>query len=241
MAIHVRHRAIYPITRRVILGGFAAALLGAAAWWAEQSSVLHISAGKNAQITTISLQEETAPQPTTSPIKIDLPIVPISHEPPPLCLIDTTPDFPPTTTDAEISLPDPIEDSHCSMALLFADPIGEAPLPPDSASSEHSPLATVSEKHVKKSTYTPPQYAATPQPRYPKDLQRRRISGSVRVRIHINAQGTPTAVDILSSSHPAFSQATQHAILTSWRFTPATNGNNSVAATVTTSVVFSCQ
>ena len=86
--------------------------------------------------------------------------------------------------------------------------------------------------------YTPPQYAAAPQPHYPKDLQRRRITGTVRVRIHINTQGDPTSVEILSSTHPSFSQTAKQAILTSWHFTPAKSGSTPVAASITTNINF---
>lgn len=113
---------------------------------------------------------------------------------------------------------------------------------PDALPTEqpHHPETTtvsVSNKPTE-SVYTPPQYIYTPQPEYPAELQRRRIAGEVRVRIHVDATGKAQAVDILTSPHPKLSLSAQHTILHFWRFRAAMRGKNNVSATVITSVLF---
>lgn len=84
----------------------------------------------------------------------------------------------------------------------------------------------------------PPVALHTPSPPYPPALRARRRSGSVQVRIHINRAGTPTAVEVLSATHPAFATATQQHILHHWRFSPARRGDTAVDSTAAQTVYF---
>lgn len=86
---------------------------------------------------------------------------------------------------------------------------------------------------------TPPKLLHAPHPDYPPTLRASRRSGSVQVRIHIDASGKPTAVDILNSSHPAFAEAARRCILGAWRFAPALSGGRAQASTALQTIRFS--
>ena len=78
---------------------------------------------------------------------------------------------------------------------------------------------------------------AAPRPPYPSAMRKRRITGSVGVRISVSPQGLPTAVDIIRpSGHSEFDTTTRSWILRHWRFQPA-----STAAVFTTTVHFRLQ
>ena len=65
-------------------------------------------------------------------------------------------------------------------------------------------------------------------------MRKRRITGSVGVRISVSPQGLPTAVDITRpSGHSEFDTSTRSWILRHWRFQPA-----STAAVFTTTIHF---
>ena len=77
----------------------------------------------------------------------------------------------------------------------------------------------------------------SPRPPYPSAMRKRRITGSVGVRIAVSPQGLPTAVDITRpSGHSEFDTTTRSWILRHWRFQPA-----ATAAVFTTTVHFRLQ
>ena len=79
----------------------------------------------------------------------------------------------------------------------------------------------------------------SPRPPYPSAMRKRRITGSVGVRIAVSPQGLPTAVDITRpSGHSEFDTTTRSWILRHWRFQPATSGGRAIASSVTTTVHF---
>lgn len=70
-------------------------------------------------------------------------------------------------------------------------------------------------------------------------MRKRRITGSVGVRISVSPQGLPTAVDITCpSGHSEFDTTTRSWILRHWRFQPATSAGRPIASTVTTTIHF---
>ena len=229
MALHVRHNHLPSPTRRVLLSGSAVACLCVAAILAAQSPIRVADSGIPAsplQLVTWTEQKEAEAMIRMEPIPF-----PPETAPECLALIDTTPILPEVDNTAQI---DTAELSDESAPLITADltDISEE-------TAEATPKILPHKSPPNQDTdYTPPQYAAAPQPHYPKDLQRRRITGTVRVRIHINTQGEPTSVEILSSTHPSFSLAAKQAILTSWHFTPAKSGSTPVAASITTNINF---
>lgn len=58
-----------------------------------------------------------------------------------------------------------------------------------------------------------------PKPIYPKALFRAGITGDVRVRFNVHADGSVSKVNILESDHPDLAEATRVAV-TQWRFKP---------------------
>lgn len=61
----------------------------------------------------------------------------------------------------------------------------------------------------------------TPKPQYPRHLIDTRHTGKVRVHLTVAAHGGIQAARIIESSHPAFTEATQRAVV-AWRFQPWT-------------------
>ena len=228
MSLHVRHRRLPSPTRRAILSVSAVVSLCAVAIFAAQSRTYCVSAGT--QVAPLYLEPWPEQHETTHHVNIEPPVLSHVAEPPPLYLVDTTPQLTAVDNEPGIDISELTEDFTPLIAAELSDTAAES-RPERPAKSPAQQTQTVA-------TYTPPQYVTAPQPAYPEQLRRRRISGTVRVRIHINAQGSPTAVDILSSPHPAFSQTAKRTILSSWRFSPARSGNTRIAASITTSVIF---
>ncbi len=167
---------------------------------------------------------------TTAP-RVELSTQPPA-EPEPVCIIDPPPVMPKSEA--------PYIPTGANLAEGIGETTGEylfySELTPQFEEAPHTQARVPAPETAL--TYTPPQYAATPQPPYPKELLRRRIEGSVRVRIHIAPQGKPLAVEIISATHPAFAKAAKQTILSAWRFHPAHNGPSPVSATVVTTVRF---
>ncbi len=87
-------------------------------------------------------------------------------------------------------------------------------------------------------TYTPPAPLRTPSPAYPAALRSSRRTGLVQLRIHINTEGKPTSVEIISSSHPAFAESARNHILSQWKFSPARRNGKAVSATAIQKIHF---
>ncbi len=102
--------------------------------------------------------------------------------------------------------------------------------------------AAPTEKHTHKKppapTYTPPICRTAPQPEYPAGMKSTRRRGEVRVRIHIGQDGTPTAVDIIYSTHSAFAQAALHCIRKRWKFVPARENGQPVPSIANITIHF---
>lgn len=95
-----------------------------------------------------------------------------------------------------------------------------------SSSGEHSRTRSAAYRHA-------------PRPPYPPSLRERRIEGSVRVRIFIDASGAPTDVKILTGSgHREFDDTARRWILRQWSFFPAEENGRPTAGSVTTQIHF---
>jgi TonB family protein len=68
---------------------------------------------------------------------------------------------------------------------------------------------------------------AQPKPAYPDMANRLGITGMVVLKVQVNAQGKPTKVAVISG-HPVLAAAAQSAVMSGWRFSPATLGGNPV-------------
>ena len=113
-----------------------------------------------------------------------------------------------------------------------------AEITPQSKPQQNLPTTTFPTPKATPAVCTAPTLLHGPTPAYPPELRASRRSGSAQVRIHIDTSGCPTAVDILSASHPAFAQAARQCILKSWRFSPARRGNAAISSTAVQTVNF---
>ena len=81
-------------------------------------------------------------------------------------------------------------------------------------------------------------YLHNPTPRYPPAAARLRESGRVLLSVAVNAAGLPERVEISTSSgSPRLDQAALETVRR-WRFVPARQGDQPIAATVTVPLVF---
>jgi protein TonB len=81
-------------------------------------------------------------------------------------------------------------------------------------------------------------YLRNPAPTYPQMSRRRGEEGTVVLRVFVNAQGGAEKVAVRTSSgHPLLDQAA-HDIVHQWRFVPARQGDQPVAAWVLVPIVF---
>ncbi|MBR4107467.1 MAG: energy transducer TonB [Akkermansia sp.] len=84
-----------------------------------------------------------------------------------------------------------------------------------------------------------PAYLHTPAPPYPPALKRRRIEGSVGLRIHVSASGAPTTVEITAPSpHREFNTTARYWVRRHWVFTPARQKGQCVPGIVNTHIIF---
>jgi TonB family protein len=75
-------------------------------------------------------------------------------------------------------------------------------------------------------------------PRYPADAALRRQRGTVHARIHVDAAGHVTAIEILPPvTFSSLNTAVRQAVMT-WRFTPAERGGKPVASVFPLDFVF---
>lgn len=110
-----------------------------------------------------------------------------------------------------------------------------SPSSPSRLSDASSPVSPPGERVRTRSAA----YRHAPRPPYPPSLLERRIEGSVRVRIFIDATGSPTGVSILTSSgYREFDDTARQWILRQWSFFPAEAEGRAVAGSVTTQILF---
>lgn len=75
------------------------------------------------------------------------------------------------------------------------------------------------------------EYASAPPPPYPREAERRRLQGTVVLRVLVDVDGTPLDVLVHSSSgHRALDDAARKFVLAKWRFRPAMRGDVAVQA-----------
>ncbi len=74
-------------------------------------------------------------------------------------------------------------------------------------------------------------YEHAPPPRYPRQALQRGWQGTVWLRVHVDAQGRPVAVDIhQGSGHGLLDRTAREQVLKRWRFVPAVIDGNPVPA-----------
>ena len=86
---------------------------------------------------------------------------------------------------------------------------------------------------------TAPAYRIAPKPPYPAAMRSSRAEGAVRLRIYLDAQGTPQRVEVVESSgYDSFDSSASSWVLSRWRFSPAMRGGIPVPGVVVTQVRF---
>jgi protein TonB len=78
-----------------------------------------------------------------------------------------------------------------------------------------------------------------PAPHYPRDAYRRRESGTVLLRVHVDARGEPGEVDLVSSSGSRSLDRAASDAVRRWRFAPAMRGETPVDGVVQVPIDFS--
>ena len=81
-------------------------------------------------------------------------------------------------------------------------------------------------------------YLRNPPPVYPPQSKRRNEEGKVFLRVYVNAEGAAEKIELQTSSHwPRLDQAAQDTVR-NWRFIPAKQGDQAVAAWVIVPINF---
>lgn len=81
-------------------------------------------------------------------------------------------------------------------------------------------------------------YLHNPQPPYPEMARRLGQQGRVVLRVRVNAQGTPLAIDVHRSSGFSRLDDAARAAVEHWRFVPARRGNDAVESSVLVPIQF---
>ncbi len=236
MSLHVRHRVFASPHRLPACCVLAELIVLAAlvAWLSLHCRTQALSSNPApAPLSMLPCAQEVQPPPHQE-YRVDL--VQAPHVSPPEPIFMELPSIEPTFVSFSTPVFDSLSEEPVALPLSALSPAELAAESPPRPSQPRTERPSVASSPA--SDYTPPQYKSTPEPPYPPELRSRRLSGSVRVRILVSAQGVPTSVIILQSPHPAFSAAAKRQILASWRFFPARSHSSPVPSSVTTSIHF---
>lgn len=142
----------------------------------------------------------------------------------------TAPDVPPLETEEYAPNDLPLTTAEFTLGTTSEPATPPRPKPARTA-------AAAGEKQ--KNTLQAPAYLQAPPPPYPPALKRRRVEGSVGLRIHVSAEGAPTAVDVTAPSpHRDFNTHARHWVLRHWKFAPARQGEQCIPGIVNTRIIF---
>lgn len=81
-------------------------------------------------------------------------------------------------------------------------------------------------------------YLNNPRPPYPKQLEEDGVSGSVRLRVMVEANGKPSSVEVVSASHPLFARSAKETVANSYTFRPATRNGQPIRHSYTFTIRF---
>lgn len=113
------------------------------------------------------------------------------------------------------------------------------------ASAATAPAAPSALPPPEPAAVTPPGFNAAylnnPAPHYPALARRQGHQGKVVLRVHVNASGTPERVEIRSSSGSDLLDRAARDAVSRWRFVPARQGDQSVAAWVLVPLIFTLE
>lgn len=179
---------------------------------------------------SVALIELPKPQPTVAP-PAPRPVV----EPPPKPTPRPQPRAPkpaPKVTESQTAIraetppPAPVEPVREAVV-----PTPPAPPAPPARPTPEAPPAVVAARFDAA-------YLNNPAPAYPPLSRRMREEGKVMLRVQVTAEGLPAQVDLAESSGFARLDAAAREAVQRWRFVPAKQGGQPVAAAVIVPIVF---
>jgi protein TonB len=126
-----------------------------------------------------------------------------------------------------------------------ANPRRSAPSEPSGAPEIAAPPATMEESQLAAFPVVPPRpvsgLAGNREPDYPPAALRRRLQGTVVLRVDVTADGAPQTLAVRTSSGHAVLDEAALAAVRLWRFHPATRGGVPIAAPAEVPIRFSLQ
>lgn len=112
-------------------------------------------------------------------------------------------------------------------------PVAPAPLPSNvPAPPPAAPVAAVD---------STPRPISTPAPRYPREAQRRGVTGSVLLRVRVGIDGTPGDIDLVQGSGSRELDRAAVDGVRRWRFAPATRNGQPVESSVQVPIAFNLE
>lgn len=182
------------------------------------------------------VREAHIPIPDIDPPHLPEPILPTPEpvetlSPPTITQIDTIPELP-QHDDTRLTLTEQDFTPPASKPRAAAPTRAPRKSPPPAPAAASVVTADATD-------YTPPAYRDAPLPPYPANMRQSRIQGDVRLRIYLDATGTPQKVEIAGSSgHVEFDSTAKAWVLRHWKFFPARKAGSPIPGIVTTRVQF---
>lgn len=123
------------------------------------------------------------------------------------------------------------EDEEAPASPAFPAAPAPAPAPaPVAPPPPPAPVAAASD--------SAPRLLSSPSPRYPRDAQRRGISGTVLLRVHVGTDGAPDGIDLVQGSGSRDLDRAAVEGVRRWRFAPAMRNGQPVEAAVQVPITF---
>lgn len=149
--------------------------------------------------------------------------------PPPLLPVDTRPLKPaPVARPARVRMPLPAPRDEATLDSIGAQP-GDIAVDP--VAFDPAAIADAGNDGFEPAGGAALQTLASPPPAYPRDALRDRLEGTVVLDVHVDAEGRPIEVTVVTSSgHRTLDRAAQRQVLQRWRFRPALRDGRAVPA-----------
>jgi protein TonB len=149
----------------------------------------------------------------------------------------------PRSVEGQVFAPLPVpapagDDGHLGgeeEAQAPAAPVFQAPSP---ATAPVAPAPAAPAPPTAAAIDSAPRLLSSPAPRYPRAAQRRGLSGTVLLRIHVGADGEPQSVDLVQGSGARELDRAAVEAVRRWRFAPATRGGQPVEGSVQVPITF---
>ena len=167
-----------------------------------------------AQVARTPVAEDEVPPPHVD-VKLEIPpLLP----PPPKPPIDR----PPVTKPLDVAVPIP---------ETLVEPVDPTTSPMDVAMPDLSEIPNTYDPGPPATQFVQLATLVAPPPPYPRRALQQRLTGVVRLRIHVDAGGRPLEVTVeQGSGHAVLDEAAVRIVQSRWRFVPATRDGQAVEA-----------